>query len=296
VSDRCATPLRSTVMALLLTVSAGACEGIADPAGERPPNIVQISRPITHGTARGLPWYVPSMESVGACSAVIYKRNWVITAAHCFPGSWDTDGNGIITAAEIRAGWPQRGFVQSAGGPSAQGLSTSFRALRILKPSDAMYADIPVENGNNDIALVELDGVGFFPEALSDFASYYHLNSSRLPVLDLDQWATSTLAPTSLVDNYGWGGGSGMLLHALGAVTSSNDKYYVAGPYMNAGVTQNGDSGGPGFWFGSCVWDPGRPGGSCYYLTGIHSGGGATTSTETSISKNRAWIESNAGK
>jgi len=246
----------------------------------------KISRAVTGASSQSLPWHVPTVESEGACSGTIYKRQWVITAAHCFPASWDNNSDGFISSTEI-ANYSTNGYLRIDGGANSSGSQTAFNADGIYKPSGTAWGQA---SGNNDIALVHIPSPGFYPEQISGYGSYYHTSNS-VPVLNLDQWTTTSLEPTSWIDSYGWATAT-YLGWATGQVDESYTTWYQVEPLNGAGIACQGDSGGPGFWWGGNVWGSG----DVYYQVGVISTGNCNNvSGHVSIYNNKSWIESIAG-
>jgi hypothetical protein len=265
-------------------VATGCGEGEPIPPPERPvPS--QAAQAITNGAVHSKPWHVTTMESIGACSGTIYKRQWVITAAHCIPAWWDANADGFISATELATtanGW--RGFLRVAGGANASGAETAFNADAIYKPAATQWG---TGFNNNDIALVHLPSPGFVPEAISDHTFFYHNNASGIKVLNLDQWPTNTLGVTSHVDGCGW---SNDLRCGTASVSVTAPTYFdVTGP---GGISCGGDSGGAGFWWGGNVWGSGNV---AYHVGIISLGDCSNSGSYNSTYNNKAWIESIAG-
>jgi hypothetical protein len=286
------TNSRGLTLAAMLAVASAfvACEdnNRLPPRGGRD-SIATVGRAVVGAATQSNPWFVVTVETEGACSGTIYKARWVITAAHCFPDSWNTDASDFFRRNRLDpTELENAGNVKIAGGPDATGQSISYNALNVFKQDGTNWGQAA---GNNDVVLVELPSPGFSVDQVSGYTSYYHA-SDGVQVLNLDQWATSTLGVTSWVVNYGYSTVS--LGFATGQVTDNFSTYYRIGLLDGKGVAQQGDSGGPGFWLGGNVWGPG----DVYYHVGVTTTSDSTTFSDhvgIGANGNKSWIEAVAG-
>jgi hypothetical protein len=249
-------------------------------AGEIEPHVVG-------GRQQPNPWFVVTVEGASGCTGTIYNRRWILTAAHCIPANWDRDGSGVIGDAPGE----NPGQLQVDGGPDRSGQQVRLSAAYIYRHPQAKWGEAV---GTSDTALIEVNS-DLFPETLPNWNFYYTLNSLSLPVLNLDPWPTSTLAPTSIVTVYGYA--TRWLGFADAVVTQNFDTWFTTGPLNGRGVCQLADSGGPSFWWG------GGDGGDRFYHVGITSvvtfppGGNPFAGTECShIGTNsiKPWVEETA--
>jgi hypothetical protein len=224
------------------------------------------------------PWFVVTVEGPAACTGTIYKRRWILTAAHCIPAAWDKNGSGVIGDAVGE----NPGQLKMDGGPNLSGRNVRRTAVSIRKHPQAQWGQAA---GTSDTALIKVNG-DFFPEVVPTWNLYYTLNSSGLPVLNLDLWPTSTLEPTSIVTVYGYS--TVWLGFADAVVTGNFGNWFATGLLNDQGVCQFGDSGGPAFYWGA---------GERFYHVGITS----TTDNATfcgHIGTNfiKPWVEKIAGR
>jgi hypothetical protein len=190
------------------------------------------------------------------CSAVVYNKYWLITAAHCFC----SDGN-ACPVVDPQGAWVYWN-TNIPGSHYATALQTSAGnqdgTLNIL-------AGFRSPDISQDTALVLLDptSAGVYTPAIVAYTANRYSNG-HLVIYDLPN---SNLIGQQVLA-YGWGptssGGSFGSNLTRGyknvASISPDNNYYYDSPYNNAGTSCNGDSGGPDFW-----WDGGG-----MQLTGTH--------------------------
>jgi hypothetical protein len=230
----------------MLPVAAG-CEG-ASVEGEQAGEVESTQQPIYNGVkvaslANAGPLGVPVLNM--GCSAVVYSKYWLITAAHCFGPSADPQGDWVYWNTDVPGGLYATGLQTS---PENQGGTLNvLAAFRNPKFSQ-------------DTALVLLDpkSSGAYLPAIWSYTGNRNTNGH----LVIYGSSNASLSGKSVLA-YGWGPtGEPDLTRGYKTVGLwPSSEYYSGLPYNNGGTNCPGDSGGPDFW-----WDGGG-----MQLTGIHA-------------------------
>src|SRR5262245_58007441 len=121
----------------------------------------EIEPQVVGATRQPNPWFVVTVEGPGACTGTIYKRRWILTAAHCIPAAWDKNGSGVIGDAIGEN--PRQ--LKVDGGPNRLGQNVRRSAVYIRKHPQSKWGQAV---GTSDTALIKVDG-DFFPEALPNW-------------------------------------------------------------------------------------------------------------------------------
>jgi len=234
-----------------LALSIAACE--TPELNEAQP----IQQEIYHGTPVSIPaatGVVMLLDgSLQGCTGTVYRRYWIMTAAHSFDGSLDGNGDGTITAAEGAGRYAVSNLVDDSGAVRRVGARAIYRF-----PTSAWGAF-----GGPDAAMVFVD-----PSTTGAGMNYLAANTGNYSngTLNIYQGETQPNLLDATVLAYGYaptiaGGPMGTLNSAQKRIARVFDTAYEGGVIANAGTSCAGDSGGPDFMFD----------GSKYVVTGIHS-------------------------
>jgi len=243
-----ATTRKRLLVGLALTMAA-ACS-MPEPEGAEP-----IQQPIFHGSAVANVGATGVVMLSNGCSGTVYRRYWILTAAHCISGSFDTNGDGVITSAEGAGNYSVVNVVNDSGVTRNVAARTIYR--------------FPTGGWNSfsgvDVALIFLDpsttgaGVNYLATTTANYTS---------GTLNIYQGETQPNLLNVTVLAYGYGptvpnGPGGTLNTAPKRIARVFDTAYEGALINNAGTSCPGDSGGPDFMFD----------GSKYVVTGVHSTG-----------------------
>src|SRR5882757_6049618 len=146
-----------TVLCLVATLESG-CDGGGDAE-----TVESKSQPIYNGVdATDLFSGVVQVNGLNQCTGTIYNGYWVLTAAHCFPATMDSNGDGLIGTAE------GSGKYNVTPGPSSNGTPLSRRAFKVFRHPNAIWGSVL----GTDIAMIWLDPktTGFASEVLSSLS------------------------------------------------------------------------------------------------------------------------------
>jgi Trypsin len=253
--------MRSITFRLTISVasmlSMGGCGGPLDGAD-------QLKQPIYNGAVAS----DVAQQGVGqildgeACSAVVYSRYWLITAAHCFDPAWDTNGDGEISGSERPSPFFARFLaIDNSGTLGSIEISAAFR-----HPNSGTWGHEAIFH--TDVALVHLD-----PTSNGVSTSVLYAVNYSNGKLRIYSGSTASLQD-SLVLAFGWGRqdssgpGDGMLHKAWKQISKTDYTGDLSGayngiPFNDAGTSCPGDSGGPDYH-----WD-----GSAFQMTAVHSTG-----------------------
>ena len=106
--------MKSHGFLMVLSLILAGCDS-ATVAGERPE---RVARPIFNGVVvadHGFEGTPQLLTPDTACSAVVYSRHWVITAAHCLSARFESNGDGYISDYEVDEPFHVR-FLQTDSG------------------------------------------------------------------------------------------------------------------------------------------------------------------------------------
>jgi Trypsin len=197
---------------------------------------------------------VPQILVPGAaCSAVVYNKYWLITAAHCFEVGEDPEDDYVYWKTAIPDSVARFLQTSATNGAGQLNILAGFRSPDV----------------EQDTAMVLLDPTSagvYMPTLQAQTTAPMRYSNGHLVIYGS---SNASLEGTSTVQAYGWGftgfNGSGntyngSLNRAWKNVDSSDSLYYYESAFNNAGTGCHGDSGGPDFW-----WDGGG-----FQLTGIH--------------------------
>jgi len=216
-----------------------------------------------------------------ACSAVVYNKHWLITAAHCFNAGQDPEGDYVYWNNKIPNSVAR--FLQTSASDGAGQLSilAGFRSPDI----------------NQDTALILLDPTSagvHMPTLQAQTTAPTRYSNGHLVIYGGSN--ASLVGGTVLGYGWGWSGSNasgntwnGSLNRGWKNVISSDSLYYNESAFNNAGTNCLGDSGGPDFW-----WDGGG-----FQLTGIHGTGndpcnGAGGGRNNGAQAFRTWVKKTA--
>jgi hypothetical protein len=268
-----------TLLASVLVLVTNAC---APPDSDE--DVETASSAIYNGSHLPDPHFAIALNGMYACGGIIYKSNYIITAAHCIP-NWDTNGSGKITSTELSGH-----TAQILGGPNSSGTVVVRNVDAIWKHPEATFGQAI----GSDTALIHITNglsVTWIRSHISQANKLYTTggtlrlwpkvsDSGFFPGLVLDTFGRQTndltTGAVSVVNTQGTGG------------------WYEVGPIQNQGTSCPGDSGGPDIRFSLAdAW-----------MTGLHSTsdtgacGGPTAPTSSSSIKAayvKSWIEGIAG-
>jgi secreted trypsin-like serine protease len=128
--------------------------------------------------------------SLRSCSATVYSRYWILTAAHCFHAQFDRDGDGIITTPEGAGDFE----VQNMANNSSGGVG-SIRAWAVYKHPSSTWENSAII----DAALIFLQ-----PGSLGAATEFLSTMSYTNGALNISQAATTSFANQTLY-TYGYG-------------------------------------------------------------------------------------------
>jgi secreted trypsin-like serine protease len=250
---------RMVLACALASGGLAACQGAEDDEHE------VARQPIFNGNTRsdvgplGMPLILSGVTGQPLCSAVVYNSYWVLTAAHCFPGTADANHDNKITSAELP-------IVVGPLAVDSTGRLGNVIAFAVYKHPQAKFGS----SEGLDIAMIFLSP-GSSGVATSVLSSRHYTNG-RLNLYGADTRSLSNDLGTHSLNAFGWGAigpnftdGSlheGMKQGSLNCARICSTGYF--GSTINgAGTGCFGDSGGPDF----------MSTGLSFVLTGIHSQG-----------------------
>jgi uncharacterized protein YqkB len=274
--------------AALCALAAAGCTNPTDPSVDE----VEAKTKIYNGPVasdflqQGTPQIVVANANGGtACTAVVYSQYWLITAAHCFDPSFDTNNDGVISGSERPSTFFAHFLVVDANGTSGQiAIEAAYRHPSTTWGDTATWSV--------DAALVRLDS-----SSSGVYTPYLYPVNYTNGKLKIYQGSTASLLNQYLLA-FGWGTtnenpytADGQLHKAWKTVSNVTmspplQGDYNAVPYNNAGTSCRGDSGGPDY-----LWD-----GSGFQMVGIHSTGGCQDGWEGDIGAERwrSWVVATA--